>query len=82
MKKEMHIFEKHNLAVEVHWNPIMNCYNCYLCEKDDTYDLYNGAFIKAFLDDNLSNCFIHIVDWCNKNKRQLKNSKPFYKEKQ
>ena len=82
MKKEMHIFEKHNLAVEVHWNPIMNCYNCYLFKKDDTYDLNNGAFIKAFLDDNLSNCFIHIIDWCSRNKRQLKNSKQFAKEKQ
>ena len=81
MKKEIHIFEKYNLAVEVHWNPTMNCYNCYLFKKDDTYDLYNGAFIKAFLDDNLNHCFGHIVDWCNKNKKQLKNSKPFTKEK-
>ena len=82
MKTKQHIFDKNNLAVEVQWNPIMNCYNCYLFKKDDTYDLHNGAFIKAFLDDDLSNCFDYIINWCNKNKRQLKNSKPFTKAKQ
>ena len=82
MKTKQHIFEKYNLAVEVHWNPIMNWYNCYLFRNDDTYDLHNGAFIKAFVHDDLNKNFNHIIDWCSKNKRKLKNSKPFTKEKQ
>ena len=82
MKEEQHIFEKYNLAIEVHWNNVLNMWNCYLFRNDDTYDLHSGAFIKAFLDDDLSNCSDYIIDWCSRNKRKLKNSKPFTKEKQ
>ncbi len=82
MKKEIHIFEKNNLAVEVQWNTVLKMWNCCLFKKDETYDLKNGAFIKAFVHDDLNKNFDHIIDWCKRNKRKLKNSKPFTKEKQ